>query len=166
MRHLPLLLLLSLISFGAGAPTALAQDAEVEAANAFYEAGYTWCDAQHLAAHWGKGEAWDAKVAMGNLLKKGKGKKVTKSLTPARQMADANGSICEYETNYAYEDAEALAQVWGMETWDAKVNLSKLVRSGQRASVDEALSKARSAMGDPNMGAAGEEVPVFDEGVE
>ncbi len=167
MRHLPLLLLLSFVSFGPlVAPTAMAQDAEVAAADTFFNAGYTWCDAQHVAALWGKGEAWDVKVRLGGYLQKNKNKKVDKAIIPARQRADMEGSICEYETNYSYEDAEMIAQVWGTETWDAKVALSKSVRNGDRESVDTALSKARLGLGDPNLGSAGDEVPVFDEGVE
>jgi hypothetical protein len=148
MRIRSLLLFLAFAAFGTPS-AALAGDPEIDASNAFFDAGYSYCDAVHIGEMMG-GDAWQAKVRTGGLILKKKGSKASQAVQDARSGADARESICEYDINYTYDDAEALAALWGMDTWQAKVQLSSMVRNQGQASVDEALTKARSG-----------EVPVF-----
>lgn len=140
MRLRSLLIFLSLAVFGT---PAMAQD-ELTSSQAFFDAGYGYCDAVHIANLMGQGDSWDAKVRTGKLILKKKGSKAREIVVSARQSADQQGSICEYEMGYAYRDAETLATVWGIDTWDAKLKMSSMIRNERVSEVDEALTSGRT----------------------
>jgi hypothetical protein len=144
MRLLSLLLLLSLV--GLSVPEAQAgskEDRAYLASDTFYGNGYSYCDADHVAQVWGKGDSWDVKVRLGGLLMKGKNAKVEKAIAQGREMADAQGSICEFWSNgYLYEDAEAIGALWGMDAYGAKAGLARMLRYGDWGGVDMAMQKS------------------------
>lgn len=136
VRSLVFVLALALFS---GRPAFAQSDADYAAVDAFFSWGYTYCDAEHVASAWQKGQAWDAKITLGRLVQKNKAKKLDKAMLAGRTWADQNQSTCEFYSSYAYEDAEAIGQLWGMDTWDAKVRMSSMLRSGDWAGVDAAM---------------------------
>jgi hypothetical protein len=110
---------------------------------------YEYCDAVVLGGFWGVG-AWDAKAKIGLLIGAGQEPDVAATLQRAQLAAASNLSDdslrCRYDDiGYSYDDADVLADFWGIDTWDAKVRIEeKYLRDGHiRTHIDEALRLAR-----------------------
>jgi hypothetical protein len=90
----------------AGAP---ANNAEIGAAQAFFDAGYTYDDAQQLAGIWNVG-TYQAKVEGGHKLEKG----VTLPIPPSGQPASADQRAIDayFAAGYGYDNAVALGRIW------------------------------------------------------
>ena len=119
-------------------------------------ADYGFDDAQTLANFWGI-STWDAKIAIGRklILFGEEGREILDdSLVQARAADDRNptddDAIQAYINNadYGFDDAQTLANFWGISTWDAKIAIGrKLILFGEegREILDDSLADARAA---------------------
>jgi hypothetical protein len=107
---------------GAWAPTAYA-DADFQR---YANSGYTYCDAVILGGYWGQ-SADSAKATVGRKLGWGNARIVADNIAMARRQ----GWRCEFhETGLTYDDAEAVASLWGVGVDDAKAALAEKVSMG------------------------------------
>lgn len=103
---------------------------------------FNFCDADVLAAHWGK-EYSEAKAFIRTNVAAGTPQKVTKKLEPARMAQAANMGICQFwSLPYTYEDAEAIAKLWSIDVSEAKARIEQKARVGALDFVDVTLSNA------------------------
>ncbi|MFT5680777.1 MAG: hypothetical protein ACI8RZ_001683 [Myxococcota bacterium] len=110
---------------------------------------YEYCDALVLGGYWGQG-AHEAKLKIGALINAGDANSISGALTSAQTAAANsmdNASLrCDYHVlGYSYEDAEVLAALWGIDTWDAKIRIEeKYLRDGHvKNHIDRALRRAK-----------------------
>lgn len=110
---------------------------EQESLNAYFESGYTYCDAVLLGALW-KTEVGDAKVVIGRKVLAGS-PDIPALLSQARQ-----SHACTWaDTPHNYNDAEALATAWGLPSAaEAKDKIAYLYTQGRSAEVLAALQQA------------------------
>lgn len=103
---------------------------------------FNHCDADILAAHWGKDYS-EAKAFIRTNVAAGTPQKVEKKLAPARLAQSGNTAICAFwELPYTYEDAEAIAGLWQLSVPEAKAMIESKARSGNLGMVDVTLSNA------------------------
>ncbi|MDY7084156.1 MAG: hypothetical protein SYR96_03530 [Actinomycetota bacterium] len=99
---------------------------------AFFNAGYTWDEAEKLAKIWKLADPADAKLEGGKRLLAGeelpvKPKKENVAAALENKRADAF-----WAAGYGAEDAEKLAKIWKLkDTWSAKVEAGKRLLAGQ-----------------------------------
>lgn len=98
---------------------------------ALWEAGYTWGDAQHLAELWGL-DMMEAKARAGQALLDGQTLPLTPGTYPeAGADADSVAADAFWRAGYTYEDAEQLAALWEIETWETKIRAGQALLDGQ-----------------------------------
>lgn len=104
----------------------------------YFASGYMFCDAKLVGDFWGQ-DIGETKMALGNKIINGYGEVIEEILQNARNA----GHACDWtDTGYSYEDAEALAGVWSLETpYDAKLRVAALVTNGESWRVDRALGR-------------------------
>ncbi|MBX9456228.1 MAG: hypothetical protein KL863_09525 [Rhizobium sp.] len=88
-------------ALAAGTIGARAQDAEV---NAFFAAGYDYCQAEKLGQYWSM-SPWDAKINGGAKILRGEAKFLRQA---ARKAAKRFGC----STGFNYRDSDTLAEFW------------------------------------------------------
>ncbi|MBI1340965.1 TIR domain-containing protein [bacterium] len=104
----------------------------------FFASGYAYCDAKLIGAYWNM-DIGETKALVGRKIMSGLAANIPGILRFARQ----SGTQCDFvDAGYAYEDAERLAQLWGLASvWDAKVKIGALATAGQRARLVAALGR-------------------------
>jgi hypothetical protein len=93
-----------------GNEIALADNAETEAVNAFFNAGYTYADAEQLAQTWNTADPYHAKIEGGQKLEQGQALPIPPSGTPASDTEKAIDAF--FAAGYDYSDAQQLATIW------------------------------------------------------
>lgn len=116
----------------------------------YYEAGYTYEDAEALSALWGV-DIIEAKLTMQRKIMWG-GEEVLKSqLATARASASSGGDGDDaaarrfFDSAYCYCDARVLSTLWGGSVWDAKVTMGRKIGWGNQSILDSELVRARQA---------------------
>lgn len=122
-----------------GMPSALA-DADWDR---YAASGYVYCDAVILSAHWGE-SVDEAKATIGRKLGWGNADIVASDLDEAR---DAGERCAFFDTGFVYEDAEALAAMWGVGVDDAKAALAEKVSTGYAELANEVVAQAHAMQG-------------------
>ena len=137
MRIPPLTVVLALFAFAAARPAAAGQQEDL---NAFFNSGYSYCDAKVLAAYW-KVDITAAKARIGGAESHGSPARLAKQLKAARKATKGGKRhACEfYETSYTYEDASALAGAWGVDIEQAKTRIARQTTLGHTAKLDNKL---------------------------
>jgi hypothetical protein len=106
----------------------------------YASSGYEYCDAVILGAHWGE-SVNQAKVTIGRKIGFGNAHIVASDL----DTAVGYGQRCAFEdTGFSYEDAVALAQLWGIGVEDAKAQLAEKVSTGYRGLAEDVVAQAHS----------------------
>lgn len=106
----------------------------------YASSGYEYCDAVILGDWWGE-SVDDAKVTIGRKLGWGNAHIVESDLGSAR----GEGLRCDFhDTGFVYEDAEAVAHLWGVSIDDAKAALAEKVSTGWRGLAEEVVAEAHS----------------------
>jgi hypothetical protein len=84
----------------------------------------------------------DAKMRIGDKLVNGYPQIVSSELD--RAFGTAGHAECEWpELDYTYEDAEAMAAVWGQSTDESKARMTRKVNFGNRVLLDQMVKDAR-----------------------
>ncbi len=122
---------------------------QVDPIEAYASSDFEYCDALVLGGYWATG-TYDAKIKIGVLINNGDENSISSALSAAQLAAandmDNHSLRCSYtEIGFSYDDAAALAELWGMETWDAKTRIEeKYLRDGhERNHIDRFLRRAR-----------------------
>lgn len=125
----------AVISVAAAISPAQAQSGN-RAIDAFANSRYTYCDAKLIGALMGT-SIYRGKVTIGQKILNGIGSNMPVVLAESR----ANGNRCEWEdTGFTYEDAEVLADIWGLSTpYQAKLKVARYATNGQTRIVNRAL---------------------------
>lgn len=101
---------------------------------------YSYCDAVILGAYWSE-SVDEAKVTIGRKLGWGNAAIVASDIDTARRQ----GERCQFhDTGLIYEDAEAVAALWGVSVEDAKAALAEKVSMGLRDLAEEVVAAARA----------------------
>lgn len=107
----------------------------------FWESSYRFCDARLLAMYWGE-DVYSAKATIGRKVGWGDWETIENNLAGARQMAQARGiGRCSFaESEFTYEDAALLADVWGLlDPIEAKSRIEVALFNGQGQQVRDLL---------------------------
>ncbi|HVY10087.1 MAG TPA: hypothetical protein VHB18_08080 [Mycobacteriales bacterium] len=110
-----------------------ATNADVAAAQAFFDAGYTYDDALQLAGIWNVG-TYQAKVAGGHQLEKG----ATLPISPSGHPASADQRALEayFAAGYGYDNAVALGRIWHeTDVSQVKVEAGRKLENGEKLPV-------------------------------
>jgi len=101
----------------------------------FLASGLSFCDAELLAREWGV-SAEEARGVIGTKSMTARDPQIRRDLKLARKHHGRDESACAwYDIGYTYEDAEALASLWGVETWEAKARLEAAARKGKESKI-------------------------------
>jgi hypothetical protein len=113
--------------------------------NAYFNAGYGYCDAQLLGKFWNTDPA-SAKLLAGKGLLRVSGfpTNISDKLASARQQYSGRG-VCNYSSDFSYDDAVALASYWQVPISTAKTSLTSKLESGNLALAKDEVKKARRA---------------------
>ena len=130
--------------------------AQQSASDWFFSSRYEYCDAKLLAGMWGDTSIGEAKDAIGGFLRDGEQDLLESKLGWAREAALANSSDrslrCTYsEIGFSFEDAVALGELWGIDSWDAKLRIEeKYLFNGEmgREIVRDTLNSAQGGSGE------------------
>lgn len=123
---------------------------DLDAFAAYWEAGYGYNQLLALADYWDLSE-FDAKVKAGTLVLGGRTGDLDSILAdagvtepdvyPEIPQSDLVAADAFFGAGYSYEQAVALGEVWGLDSWDAKIKAGTFVISGQQAErVDAVLA--------------------------
>ncbi|MCB1173260.1 MAG: hypothetical protein KDK39_06835 [Leptospiraceae bacterium] len=113
--------------------TAVTESLAQKQIGAYSNSKYTYDDAEILAQLWGLAAPWDAKLKMGSMILNGQSASIERILESRQFRAYS-------DSQYSYEDAESLAQLWGLESpWDAKLKMGRLILNGKPEQIDNAL---------------------------
>jgi len=96
-------------------PSAFAQYSDRQAENAYFNSAYGFCDAKKIANVWGT-DAYEGKLILGNKILAGLTRLADQDIASTR-----NRVWCSWEeSELSYDDAEYLADIWGVRTSRAK----------------------------------------------
>jgi hypothetical protein len=125
--------------------SAVAQSEEQRILNAYFNAGYGFCDAQMLGAFW-RTNPGSAKLLVGKGLLRypGFARNIPSKLAAARRQYAGRG-VCNYNSDFSYEDAVALATYWKTSVATAKASLTNKLESGNLPLAKQVVSEARQA---------------------
>ncbi|MDG1482575.1 MAG: hypothetical protein P8R54_23490 [Myxococcota bacterium] len=122
---------------------------QVDPIDLYASSEFEYCDAKVLSSYWGT-DTYDAKLKIGVMINNGDENSVSSTLQTAQRIAadnmDSHDLRCNYsEIGFSYDDAVALAGLWGMDTWDAKIRIEeKYLRDGhERNHIDHFLRRAQ-----------------------
>lgn len=116
----------------------------------YYEAGYTYDDAEALSRLWGVDVA-EAKARMQRKMMWGNEDVLKAEIATARSSSPASGNDDDaaarrfFDSAYCYCDARVLSALWGGSVWDAKVTMGRKIGWGNQSILDSELSRARQA---------------------
>lgn len=121
----------------AGVALSAQAQAQGDPVSTFLTSQYTYCDAKLIAGLW-KSSIEDAKAAIGLKIQNGQEEDLATNLTAARAVV-----ACEWaDVPHGYDDAEKLAQAWGLaDVTDAKDKIAYLYTQGRSADVLAALGE-------------------------
>jgi hypothetical protein len=126
-------------------PSAFAQSEDQRILNAYFNAGYGYCDAQMLGEFWGLNPVQAKMLAGKGLLGyRGFARNIPSKLTAARRQYAGRG-VCNYNSDFSYEDAVALAAYWKTSVATAKASLTNKLESGNLPLAKQVVSEARQA---------------------
>jgi len=91
---------------------------------AFFDAGYTYTEAEQLASIWKSADAYAAKVEGGKRLLAGE----TLPVQPNKQEAQLRAF---FNAGYTYAEAQQLAEIWKVDTSAAKAKAGKKLLAGE-----------------------------------
>ncbi|HVV74565.1 MAG TPA: hypothetical protein VHC43_00900 [Mycobacteriales bacterium] len=115
---------------GKEAPTSPQAQADASAAQAFFDAGYTYDDAVRLAQMWNTTDTYHAKVEGGQKLENGESLPVPPSGTPASD--DQQAIDAYFAAGYNYDDAVQLGKMWHeTDISQVKVEAGKKLENGE-----------------------------------
>jgi hypothetical protein len=108
-----------------------------------FPAGFVYCDAKLLAAHW-KIDINEAKNRMGRLVNTGQKPLVEGRLKQAYDRAGSgSGTRCVFnDSGYSFADAEKLSKVWGVSVAEAKAMVESKLNWGGNNHIRQALQGA------------------------
>jgi hypothetical protein len=105
-------------------------NAETDAVNAFFAAGYTYGDAVQLAQTWNTADPYHAKIEGGQKLEQGQTLPIPPSGTPASDTQNAIAAF--FAAGYDYADAQELATMWHeTDTNQVKAEAGQKLENGQ-----------------------------------
>lgn len=108
--------------------------------NAFFNAGFNYCDAKLIASYWGMGIG-QAKASAGQKILAGN----TGNVKAVMQASRNQGNRCGFEdTGLTYDDAATLAAFWGWnDVGQMKSKIASYYTDGQDGVITNALRQAR-----------------------
>ncbi|AFY96168.1 RICIN domain-containing protein [Chamaesiphon minutus] len=124
---------------------ASAQSQTQQIVNAFFNSGYSYCDAQMLATAW-QTNPYGAKIRAGKMILGYAAfpGRVSNKLAAARRTYSGQG-VCNYSSNFSYEDAVALAAYWNIPVETAKSSLTSKLEYGNLALAKKVVREAYQA---------------------
>ena len=145
LRHASLVGMVLLAGMNLRQPSAFAQSEDQRILNAYFNAGYGYCDAQMLGEFWGLNPVQAKMLAGKGLLGyRGFARNIPSKLTAARRQYAGRG-VCNYNSDFSYEDAVALAAYWKTSVATAKASLTNKLESGNLPLAKQVVSEARRA---------------------
>jgi hypothetical protein len=117
---------------------------------AYFNAGYGYCDAQMLGAFWGTTPT-SAKLLAGKGLLgwQGFARNIPSKLSVARR-ENARRGVCNYSSDFSYDDAAMLASYWNVPIAQAKDSLTSKLESGNLRLAKRVVSEARQSANQGN----------------
>lgn len=140
-----LALMLTTSAAGIVAYQPLVAQSESDYVRAFGNSAYTYCDAKLVGQLWGM-DPYQGKVQIGMKILGGYADNLVDVLSASRN----RGFACEWgDIGLTYQDAERLAALWSVETWEAKARAARMYTMGQSGEVESLLNRGENDMHDP-----------------
>ena len=99
---------------------------------AFFNAGYTWTEAEKLAKIWKLTDPADAKLEAGKRLLAGQELPVKPTKENVAAALAGKRASAFWDAGYEMKDAAKLAKLWNLkDNWSAKVEAGKRILAGQ-----------------------------------
>ena len=124
------------------------KEARVAHACEWADTPHTYEDAERLAAFWGLGDPYDAKLKVAKLYTQGRSAEVVAALGQAMPvMADPNEAALEafFQSDYTYCDAKLVAGLWSISVDQAKAEIGQKIVGGYPENIPGLLADARRA---------------------
>ncbi|MEL7729003.1 hypothetical protein AAG612_05655 [Citromicrobium bathyomarinum] len=126
-----LALMLTTSAAGLVAYQPLVAQSENDYVRAFGNSDYTYCDAKLVGQLWGM-DPYEGKIQIGMKIVGG----YAENLVDVLQSSRNRGHGCEWaDTGLTYDNAEALARVWGTTPWEAKARAARMFTMGRSGEV-------------------------------
>ena len=106
----------------------------------YIHANISSCELRNLERHWGL-SMYDTKLAIGERF--ANSKDLLTEIQMAAQKATAEGlKVCDFwDLDFQYEDAEAMAEFWGSDTYEAKMSIARKVAATSQLSFKKQFKK-------------------------
>jgi hypothetical protein len=133
---------------------------------AYASSRYGYCDAKMISLVWGA-SVQDAKVTLGSKVLSNLENLADADIASGRERSlaafDSNRELrCSYEeAGYSYEDAVLLGQVWGVDSWEAKMRIERKVLLGSESYLNDQLQQARNLSNVPDSNPSDDLMEVF-----
>ena len=123
-------------------------ESDMDAYAAYWEAGYNYNQLLTLAEEWNLSE-FEAKARAGDAILTGDTasfEDIVAGIAPLPEELETydpqapGPADAFWDAGFSYEDAEALAEAWNIETWDAKILASEMISEGNQDDVEALLS--------------------------
>ena len=155
--HLLLSLLLASPAFAQPFPSA----------SSYWTADWSWCDVHLIARAFGTTDD-AASAEMQRMLKDGEEARLRSTLEEVRGAVEPTGwAVCPYDEVYTWQDALALAGLWGVDTLETKARIeAKLMFHGEEHLGEELKAAYAARTDDGTMGDITDVTPFFDAGLQ
>ena len=115
-------------------------DWDAKALDAFFKSGYTYNDAERLAQLWGQPDAYAGKKLIGAKILNGQEKLIASLLKSAPNNTNIDEQQLDmfFKSNYTYDDALLLSQLWNVDIVEAKKTIGfKVLNNAEDALPDK-----------------------------
>lgn len=103
---------------------------------AFTDAGFTMEDGEALQELWGLDDFLEVKARAGQMILDGETVPVAPGSTAVSVLPTEVEIESLYDAGYTFEDAELLAQLWGLELLEAKAQAVRMLVAGERLPIE------------------------------
>lgn len=123
-------------------------ESDLDAYAAYWEAGYNYNQLLTLASEWNLSE-FEAKARAGAAILAGDTssfENIIAGIEPFLEeletydAAASNPTDAFWDAGFTYDDALALAEVWNLDSWDAKILAAEMIQDGDQDDVEALLS--------------------------
>lgn len=136
-------------------------------ASTYWTADWSWCDVHLIARAFGTTDE-TAATEMQRMIKDGQEARLRSTLEEVRVAVEPTGwAVCPYDEAYTWQDALALAGLWGVDTLETKARIeAKLMFHGEAQLGEELKAAYAAGTDDGTMGDDTDVTPFFDAGLQ
>ena len=127
----------------------------------YRDADISSCELRNLQQHWRLQSSYDTKLAIGQAIQAKK--KLAEEIRNAAAGARKKGiKDCEFwDLDFTYEDAELMATVWEIDTYEAKLRIANKVAYSTQSDVRDMIQEAAKKVSNPKMAPSADPITAY-----